>query len=255
MGRQMKVLRTTSLTMNQLCAPFLFAAVLSITGCASAESEKAKRVEAPPNPNALVVQPQQVSTVPPSTLPPPKLQEVQDAVKRVFKDAAMIDTSRQANFIVGDFNGDQSQDLAVVLKPAADKLSDINEDAPPWILRDPLSNRRPGMLPLRITADEMLLAVIHGYGPGGWRDPQATQTFLLKNAVGAGVEMHSKAAVMTANRGKKVPQLRGDLIAEVLKGTSGYLYYDDAGYSWYDPKTFKEEPVKRMVHSGMAARK
>ncbi|HMJ25525.1 MAG TPA: hypothetical protein VK475_06835 [Pyrinomonadaceae bacterium] len=241
--------------MNKLCAPFFFAAVLSIAGCASAEREKAKKVEAPPIPNALVAQPQQDSTVPPQTQPPPKLQEVQDAVKRVFKEAALIDTSRQANFAVGDFNGDQSQDLAVVLKPAADKLSDLNEDLPPWILRDPFSTPRPGMLPLRITANETLLAVIHGYGPGGWRDPQATQTYLLKNAVSAGVEMHSKAAVMTANRGKKVPQLRGDLIAEVLKGTSGYLYYDDAGYSWYDPKTFKEEPVKRVVHSGMAARK
>jgi hypothetical protein len=113
----------------------------------------------------------------------------------------------------------------------------------------------PGSLPLRITADETLLAVIHGFGPQGWRDSQATQTYLLKNAAGPGVEMHSKTEFVNAHRGKKVPQPRGDLIAEVLKGTSGYLYYDDAGYSWYDPQTFKEEPVKRMVHAGMSARK
>src|SRR4051812_12250765 len=108
MGRQMKVLRTTSLRLNKLCAPFLFAAVLSITGCASAEREQAKQQEAPPNLNALVTQPQPGSTVLPSTQPPPKPQEVQDAVKRVFKEAALIDTTRQANFVVGDFNGDQS---------------------------------------------------------------------------------------------------------------------------------------------------
>ena len=245
----------TSLSRTKLCAPFLLAAIFSISNCSPPEKERAKQQEAPPDANALVAQPQQVPTVAPAKLPPPKLQEVQQAVKRVFKDAAMIDTSRQVNFAVGDFNGDQSQDLAVVLKPAADKLSDLNEDVPPWILRDPLSNRRPGMIPLRITADELLLAVIHGYGPEGWRDPLATQTYLLKNAVGAGVEMHSKAAVINATRGKKVPPLRGDLLAEVLKGTSGYLYYDDAGYSWYDPKTFNEARVKPVIHGGMAARK
>ena len=37
---------------------------------------------------------------------------------------------------------------------------------------------------LRIEKDEVLLAVIHGYGANDWRDPQATQTFVLKNVVG-----------------------------------------------------------------------
>ncbi|MDX6386094.1 MAG: hypothetical protein QOK48_3667 [Blastocatellia bacterium] len=240
--------------LKKICAPFFFAAILSITGCATSEKEKAKPQEAPPNQNALLAQPQP-SALPPSAQPPPKVTEVQDAVKRVFKEAATLDDTRPANFAVGDFNGDQSQDIAVVLKPVADRLSDLNEAAPPWILRDPFSNRLPGSVPLRITADESILAIIHGYGPLGWRDPQATQTFLLKNATGPGVEMHPKTAFIAANRGKKTPQLRGDLIAEVLKGAPGYLYYDDSGYSWYDPKTFKEEPVKRMVHSGMSARK
>lgn len=238
-------------TRNKAYALFLFGFIL-LTGCATAEKPKLR--EAPPNPNALIVQPTPASALP-STNPPPKLTEIQDAVKRVFKDSAVIDTDRNPNFVVGDFNGDLSQDVAVVLRPAAEKLSAMNDDLPPWILRDPFVMRRPGMLPLRITADEPLLAVIHGFGAAGWRDPQATQTYLLKNAVGSAVEVHPKIAVMTANRGKKIPQLKGDLIAEVLRGTSGYLYYDDAGYSWYDPKTFKEEPVKRVVHSGMAAQK
>jgi hypothetical protein len=230
---------------------FLFGLIL-LTGCATAE--KPKPQEAPPNPNALIVQPTPVPALP-STNPPPKLTEVQDAVKRVFKESAVIDTSRNPNFVVGDFNGDLSQDVAVILRPVAEELSDMNDDLPPWILWDPFVMRRPGMLPLRIAADEPLLAVIHGFGAEGWRDPQATQTYLLKNAVGPAFEVQPKTAVVTANRGKKMPQLKGDLIAEVLRGMSGYLYYDDAGYSWYDPKTFKEEPVKRVVHSGMAARK
>lgn len=239
---------------KKICALFFLAASLLISGCATPEKQKVKPQEAPPNQSALLGQPQP-SSLPPSSQPPPQISDVEEAVKRVFKEGAVIDDSRRSNFAVGDFNGDQSPDLAVVLKPVAAKLSDLNDVAPPWILRDLFRPQVPGALPLRITADETLLAVIHGFGPQGWRDSQATQTFLFKNAVGPEIETHQKAEFINANRGKKVPQLRGDLIAEVLKGAPGYLYYNDAGYSWYDPKTFKEEPVKRQVHSGMSARK
>lgn len=237
-------------------AALLLASILLMSNCSTPEQERAKQKEAPPNPDALVLQTQPSPTpAPQSSLSPPTLPEVQEAVKRIFKESVAIDSEHRSKFTVGDFNGDFSQDLAVVIKPVPDKLPELNEEAPPWILRDPFVVRRPGMLPLRVTGDESLLAVIHGYGAEGWRDPQATQTFLLKNAVGPGVESYSKTAVVNQNRGRKMPQLRGDLIAEVLKGTAGYLYYDDAGYSWFDPKNFKEEPVKRLVHSGMAARK
>jgi len=228
----------------------LFACGLFLTGCAN--DQQAKKLESPPTQTAVVVQPQQSPTPQLSTLPPPKLIEVQNAVERVFKGSALVDTSRTSSFIVGDFNGDLSQDLAVVLKPAPEKLSELNEDSPPWILKDPFLITRPGVRPLRVTENEPLLAVIHGYGSEGWRDPQASQTYLLKNAVGPGVETRAKTEFINANRGRKLPRLRGDLIAELLRGASGYLYYDEAAYSWYDPKTFKGEPVRRLVHPGMA---
>ena len=82
----------------------------------------------------------------------------------------------------------------------------------------------------------------------GWRDPQATQTFLLKNAVGSDMESHQSKDVATKIQGKKLPQWRGDVIGEVLGGTSGYLYYSGATYSWYDPKTFKGDPEPGMFH-------
>ena len=91
------------------------------------------------------------------------------------------------SFIDGDFNGDGSRDLAVVIKPAPNKLADLNEEFPNWILKDPFSSDQPRIPRLRVAADDTLLAVIHGYGPNGWRDSQATQTFLLKNAVGSGM--------------------------------------------------------------------
>lgn len=217
--------------------------------CACTSREPAKSSEAPPPPSAATSPSQQLSQT-----PPPKLVEVQQAVTRVFKGAALVDSTRDPNFLAGDFNGDGSQDIAAILKPAAGKLSQMNEEFPPWIVRDPLVPAQPGMRPPRIAATDVLLAVIHGYGPNGWRDPQATQTYLLKNAVGSEVRTFPKADFIAANLGKKLPRLLGDSIGEVLRGRSGYLYFAEATYSWYDPKTFKGEPERRLTHSGATAR-
>ena len=208
--------------------------------CATPDHPK---VEAPASPVVQLDQPQQMSK-----LPPPDLNAAQEAVKHVFKESVLIDTSRNPNFVVGDFNGDLSQDIAVVLKPAPEKISDLNEEFPNWILRDLAGSKQPGSPRLRVAANDALLAVIHGYGAKGWRDPQATQTFLLKNAVGTGLEVHQAKNMVTANEGKKIPRLRGDVIGEVLGSSSGYLYFAGATYSWYDPKTFKGDPEPGMVH-------
>jgi hypothetical protein len=220
----------------------LFMSTLSLfSGCSRNEKPKA---EPPPSSLAQADQPQQMSN-----LPPPELNSVQEAVKRVFKDSALIDTSRKPPFIAGDFNGDLSQDIAVILKPAPGKLSEMNEEFPNWILRDLSAPSEPRAPQLRVEENEMLLAIIHGYGPKGWRDPEATQTYLLKNAVGSGMETHQPKDVAAASQGKKMPRLRGDAIGEILKATPGYLYYAGATYSWYDPKNFKGEPERRMVHA------
>ena len=181
-------------------------------------------------------------------LPPPELHQVQEAVKRVFKDAAIIDSSQRPAFVAGDFNGDLSEDIAVVLKPTPERLSDLNEEYPAWILRDPFGTPEARSPRLRVAATDVLLAVIHGYGAEGWRDPQATQTYLLKNAAGSAMETHAGKDFVTANQGKKLPTLRGDLIGEMRDGKSGYLYYSGATYSWYDPKTFTGEPDPRRGH-------
>ena len=165
-----------------------------------------------------------------------KLSEVQEAVKRVFKDAAVIDSNYNPNFLAGDFNGDASQDIAVVLKPA--NLNEMNQELPPWLVREP-RNMKTSRAPAKIEKDEVVLAVIHGFGPNHWRDPEATQTFVLKNVVGNGLKVHSPTEFVTTNSGRKLPRPQGDLIGETLQGTAGYLYYANATYSWYDPKTFK----------------
>jgi len=221
--------------MKETATLFLTVSLLAIPmfGCSSAPKAVA---EAPPTYKGAP--PEQPATPPVAAkiASAPKLTEVQDAIKRVFKDAAVLYPDRNPNFLVGDFNGDASQDLAVIIKPV--KLDDMNQSFRPWLLRDPRSNVSP-KLRMPIAKDETLLAVIHGYGANDWRDPEATQTFVLKNAVGDDLKVQTGKEVADANAGRKLPQLQGDLIGETIQGAQGYLYYATSTYSWYDPKTFK----------------
>jgi hypothetical protein len=168
----------------------------------------------------------------------PKLPEVQDKIKQVFKDAAVLDPNHNPNYLMGDFNGDACQDLAVIIKPA--NLEKMNQEYSPWLLRAPRTNRT-ARAPLKIDKDEVLLAVIHGYGTNDWRDPEATQTFVLKNVVGNDLKVHSGKEFVAANAGRKLPRAQGDLIGQTLQGTQGYLYFATSSYSWYDPKSFNGE--------------
>ena len=228
--------------------PLLLLSIFLFGACGT--SSKKAMVEAPPS-----YQPAPQST--PVRLPEvraAKQVEVQDAIKRVFKDAAIIDTNYNPNFLAGDFNGDTSQDIAVILKPAPGKLDEMNQEFPPWLLRDPRANRS-GKTPLRIEEDEVLLAVIHGYGVNDWRDPEATQTFLLKNVVGNDLKVESSKEFVKAHTGKRLPRPQGDLIGEKLQGAEGYLYFASATYSWYDPKSFKgAAPQTGVFHKSRVMR-
>lgn len=213
---------------------------LIICGCSSG---KRAEVEKPPTPQAEAPVPA-ASPVKIDAAQVVKLPEVQDAVKRVFKDAAVLHPDHKPNFLTGDFNGDRSQDLAVILKP--DKVAEMNQEYPPWMVRDPLSNGAPSQL--QIKKDEVLLAVIHGYGANDWRDPEATQTFVLKNVVGNDLKVESTKDFVSANTGRKIPRPQGDLIGETLNGTPGYIYYAVSTYSWYDPKTFRSQTDSGIFH-------
>lgn len=209
------------------------------------------RTEAPP-PASLAKAEEPAVEV--SKLPPPGLDQVEEAVNRVFKGAVIIDSSQRPAFVAGDFNGDLSEDIAVILKPAPEKLADMNREFSPWILRDPFGSPQSSSPRLGVAATDVLLAVIHGYGAKGWHDPEATQTYLLKNVAGSGMQARAGKEFLAANHGKKLPTVRGDLIGEVLGGKPGYIYYANATYAWYDPKTFTGEPEPRRGH-GSAAQK
>src|SRR5437762_6379414 len=130
------------MTRSGICLLTVSLFTIFIVGACSSSSKRAVAESLPayqPTPQSTPVQM--------AVKPAPKVAEVQEAVKRVFKDAAVIDTRYNPNFLTGDFNGDASQDLAVILKPA--KLDQLNEEYPPWLLRDPLSNQ-PSRIPLKI---------------------------------------------------------------------------------------------------------
>jgi hypothetical protein len=191
-----------------------------------------------------------------SNPPPPQPSEVNKAVRRVFRNAVIIDTKSSPYFMVGDFNGDLSQDIAVVVKPTAARLMEINDELANWILVDPKISyhsrahagmvRRPARV--RVNDGDILLAVIHGFGFNGWRDDQATQTYVLKNAAGAGMRTEARQQVVRPDTQNKLPRIRGDVIAQSLAGQLGFLYYNGAKYAWYDPRTYKPDALARTAH-------
>jgi len=161
--------------------------------------------------------------------PRPTDAEVREAIIRNYEDAAVIDNSRRTSFLVGDFNGDNSEDIAIVVKPAKGKLSKLNSEYANWILEDPRQpvhskdlKSRPA--PITVTSTDSLLAVIHGVKSEGWRNAIAKQTYLLKNAVGESFEKQ-------ANHGKT--RFAGDVIREKLDGTDGIIYFTGAKYAWH----------------------
>jgi hypothetical protein len=239
----------------------------SVALCACAKPPAQPLVEEPVPQNSEALKPLPPPKQMPE-LPPPNREQVQEAIRRVFKDAVVIDASRNPNYLVGDFNGDKSQDLAIVLKPAAGKLSELNQEFPNWIAREPLepvlARSKPLARPVarrapnpasgqtvRFEQSDVLLAIIHGYGPKGWHDPEATQTHLMRDVVGANMRIQSYKDAAKAYTGiKPFPSIYGDLIQETLVGQSGFLHYAGSIYGWYDPKNYKQVTVP--AHSGMS---
>jgi hypothetical protein len=170
--------------------------------------------------------------------------EISAVVQRIYKDAAIVDDSREVNFTVGDFNGDDSQDIAIMIKPVKSKLSDLNSEYVSWTLEDPRALPPPDAqhnsdapiakpAPVKIKQQDSLLTIVHGYQQTGWRNPAATQTYLLRNSIGADLQMETgREALRRIDPKEKVRPLSGDVIREKLSGESGFLYWTGSKYAW-----------------------
>ena len=181
--------------------------------------------------------------------PSATLEEVRGVVAHIYRDAVVVEAERDTPFVVGDFNGDGSEDIAVAVRPGVGKLPEVNGEYANWMVEDPrkvvapevrgdveVLPKRPG--PVTVRQGDSLLAVIHGYRQRGWRDPLASQTYLLKGAAGGEMKVQSAADALGAAPDKgKLPQLRGDVIRERMAGADGFIYWTGAKYAWSGPVT------------------
>lgn len=250
----------SNMFIKKAVAPFFYifiaCSILGLTGCIRTEPEPPPVPEEPPaaqlpvpptRPAALVKQ------------PPPKPAEVQDAIKRVYKGAVTVDANHNTYFTVGDYNGDLSEDIAVIVRPVEASLPDINHELASWMIGDPTKIKPPDTRmvvqrevprhdPVIIEKGDLLLAIIHGYGETGWRDTEATQTYLLKNAVHGDMRTQPPDGYRKANKDNKNRlQLFGDLISQVFEGNAGFLYYTGAKYAWHGPQGLKGEVARQTT--------
>ena len=112
--------------------------------------------------------------------------EVRAALARAFGGSVEATSPSSA---VGDFNGDGAPDLAVAVRALPWRVSDLNDGLANWTVQD-CAPFDPSSLPAHarprplVREEEALVAIVHGVGARGWRDPGARQAYLLKNAGG-----------------------------------------------------------------------
>ena len=232
----------------------LLATAFLLSACATRNdqgttNEPAPRVESSVEPPAklfALASPTPSATPADKPLTPPNPTEIRDTVARVFDKAATPDSSRPG-YAVGDFNGDGSQDRAMPPRKPSRKpvdensLAQINNELANWLLEDPrtvvintaATVRPPPAKPVRAEKGDSLLAIIHGVGPQGWRNPEAKQTFLLKNGAGSNMIVLAVKDIVASKRSAKVPRLRGDTISETVGGKEGILFWTGAKYAWH----------------------
>ena len=219
---------------------FICIAILTVTalpGCKSSQNPAA--VEKP-----IAVASSQPSPAaeakPAPKLEPPTQSEVKDAFTRVFGDD-LVARFGPDSFIVGDFNGDESEDIAIIARPAPGKVADINSELANWIIQDadkafiPPPDKRVVLPPAQkrpqIGRDEEVLAIIHGFGQQGWRNPDARQAFLVKNAaakfVGTAPSLSQKAI-----RAMKLP-VETEIIKQLRNNRKGFLFWTGGNYAWH----------------------
>lgn len=170
-------------------------------------------------------------------VPPPTDVELRDVITRTFKNVVSVDSSQPVRFLIGDFNGDNSEDIAIVVRPEKEKLSELNSEYANWTLEDlhqvqSRSEQTNTAVPVRVKVNEVLLAVIHGHGRAGWRNALAMQTYLLKNAVAVAFETQSAREINSPGE-QRLPQVRGDVIKARLAGSSGIIFWTGGKYAWH----------------------
>lgn len=221
-------------------------------GVSTASPTPAAQTASAESPAAATPAPASTPTPAATPMPePPAATDARAAVARVYKGAVTPD-ERADWTVVGDFNGDGSEDLVARVRAAPSRLDELNDDLANWIVSDPQKVQRPDprkfdphqgvqkLTPLperpRVAAADALLVVIHGFKERGWRSPDASQTYLLRDAAGADLRAQSRKDARITTLGQNPPRLMGDVIRETLDGREGFLYWNGATYGWFHPE-------------------
>lgn len=181
-------------------------------------------------------------------LPPPTAAEVEDGLRRAFGGA--VQPAGALRSLVGDFNGDGAEDVAVPVSALPDRLADVNDGLANWRIQDALAapdarDTRAAAAEVAVRPQEVLLAIVHGYGPRGWRDEQARQCYLVRHATGAPLEARPRTELLRyARRLPDEPRLAGDVILASMGSRAGFVYWTGARYAWHPlPKTMPPQPT------------
>ncbi len=211
-----------------------------LQGCSSKSSNSGALVEKP-IPVSTPQPARAASATPMPKLPPPTEAEVEAAFHRVFGDSLVVSKSNHPFFIVGDFNGDEAEDLALIARPAPGKLQDVNSELSNWTIQDadkamipsaakkvviPLNEARP-----TVANGEEVLAIIHGFGPSGWRGPDARQAYIVKHAA-ANFQGTAPSISQKAIRAMRLP-VETEIIKQVRNNKKGFLFWTGGVYAWH----------------------
>lgn len=161
---------------------------------------------------------------------------VRQLVARTFGGSVAL-AGDAPQYVSGDFNGDGSEDVAVLVHPVAGKLEELNGPNADWIIRDPHKVFLPGPkqrvikleahpLPEKVEAKDTLIAMIHGVGPEGWRGPLTQQIFLLRNVA------ESSPVTEHPTQLPWQPQ-RSAVLRETSEHVPGYIYWVGTMYAWH----------------------
>jgi len=211
-----------------------------LLGCKQSGPKNNNNVEKPIPVTAVPVQktPEAQPDLPPA---PPTAADAASALQRIFGGDLVLEQGIRPAFIAGDFNGDDSQDLAVIVRPAPGKLQDLNSELANWIIQDannyfiPPSGQHTVALPPvaspKVAEGEELLAIIHGHGPQGWRNASALQAYLVKHAAATFVGK-SPSIAQKSIRQMHLP-VKTEIIEEIRSNKKGFLFWTGQAYAWH----------------------
>jgi hypothetical protein len=214
-------------------------ALLAMVGCKPTTQARMER------PIPMTTPTPQKSPEPVSAPQPPTAPEVANALHRIFGDDLIVEQdSKRPAFIAADLNGDDSQDLAVIVRPAPGKLADINSELANWIIQDadtffvPPSEGHVVKVPIppppKVTEGEIVLAIVHGHGREGWRNPEAKQGYLVKHAAATFLGV----APSVSEKSIRIMHLpvRTEILQELRDNKKGFLFWTGQAYAWHPNK-------------------